>query len=229
MIRPFRNHALIIISLLGLAVLLEGSGADLWVAGVLYDWQGQYWVLREHFITETLFHKGARQLLVLFALGVLGLAIFSHWRLSIQHWQRPLWYLFACLISTPILVALGKSITHTDCPWDLQLFGGQFPYLHLFEQHPGTWRYGRCFPGGHSSGGFALVALYFFFREIKPAWQVKGLFVGLLVGSIFALTQQLRGAHFISHDVWSLVIALSVSTVYAHVFFMPQKVRSLAW
>ena len=51
----------------------------------------------------------------------------------------------------------------------------------------------------------SLLALYFatflYFR--RPALM---LLPGLVVGWVFALGQQARGAHFLSHDLWSLTV-----------------------
>jgi membrane-associated PAP2 superfamily phosphatase len=37
-------------------------------------------------------------------------------------------------------------------------------------------------------------------------WRRWGLFAGIALGLIFGLGQQLRGAHFFSHDVWTAAI-----------------------
>ena len=218
---------LMLAGLLLLGCFCDISGADLWVADQLYAWQGGAWRLRQHLITEQVLHEGARYLVVLSALVVFGLVVSSHWVPSLKPWQRSLWYLLACLVTTPALVAMGKSFTHMDCPWDLQRYGGQFPYLHLFDRHSGAWKYGHCFPGGHSSGGFAWVALYFFFAQHKPSWRSRGLLVGVLVGLVFGLAQQLRGAHFMSHDWWSLAIAWAVAMAYQQVFCLQCRATSV--
>jgi membrane-associated PAP2 superfamily phosphatase len=62
---------------------------------------------------------------------------------------------------------------------------------------------GGCFPAGHASTGFAFLGGYFAYRGSEPgrarAWLVGGLTAGLVLG----LTQQMRGAHFMSHTLWS--------------------------
>ncbi|MGL4693355.1 MAG: phosphatase PAP2 family protein, partial [Stenotrophomonas maltophilia] len=70
---------------------------------------------------------------------------------------------------------------------------------------------GVCFPGGHSSAGFAWVSLYFVALMMRPAWRWRGLAVGLLAGGLFGVSQQLRGAHFLSHDLWTLATCWAVS------------------
>jgi membrane-associated PAP2 superfamily phosphatase len=93
-----------------------------------------------------------------------------------------------------------------DCPWSLAEFGGQLPYVHLFADRPDSLPRAQCFPGGHSSSGFALFSLYFLTlgRSRRLArWALGG---ALLVGGVFAFGQEARGAHFLSHDLWSAAL-----------------------
>jgi membrane-associated PAP2 superfamily phosphatase len=78
---------------------------------------------------------------------------------------------------------------------------------------------GHCFPSGHSGLGFTFVSLYFFFLLVKPERKYYGLSVGLIVGLIFGLAQEIRGAHFFSHDVFSLAICWFSSVLMFLVFF----------
>ena len=66
-----------------------------------------------------------------------------------------------------------------------------------------------CFPAGHASAGYAWMALYFFFLATRPQWRWLGLAVGIVLGLLFGVVQQLRGAHFLSHDLWTAVICWS--------------------
>jgi membrane-associated PAP2 superfamily phosphatase len=71
-------------------------------------------------------------------------------------------------------------------------------------------------PGGHSSSGFALVAVYFLMlgRSHKLARLALG--GALLLGGVFAFGREARGAHFLSHDLWSAALVwFSCLAVYA--------------
>ncbi|RYE95440.1 MAG: hypothetical protein EOO41_05650, partial [Methanobacteriota archaeon] len=63
-----------------------------------------------------------------------------------------------------------------------------------------------CFPAGHASAGYAWVALYFCALALRPAWRMPALWMGIAAGLLFGIAQQLRGAHFLSHDLWSLAV-----------------------
>ena len=60
---------------------------------------------------------------------------------------------------------------------------------------------------------------YFAIRERSSRHARAGLALGIIVGLLFGLAQQSRGAHFLSHDLWSGMIAWIVPlTVYSWVF-----------
>ena len=78
---------------------------------------------------------------------------------------------------------------------------------------------GRCFPAAHASSGYAFMALYFLGYERSRKLARFGLAAGLLLGLIFGVAQQSRGAHFISHDLWSALFAWMIPlTLYAFTF-----------
>ncbi|NJO12636.1 MAG: phosphatase PAP2 family protein [Gammaproteobacteria bacterium] len=127
-----------------------------------------------------------------------------------------------------------KSVTNVDCPWDLAAFNGTRPYVHIFGDRPDTLPPSRCFPGAHSSSGFALLCLYFAFRERSRRWPGRAVALGLCIGGVFSFAQQARGAHFLSHDLTSAFlawfVALGVYVRYrasAFTAFAPQRYRTI--
>lgn len=120
-------------------------------------------------------------------------------------------YLALVILLGTGLVALGKRTTNVDCPWDTVPYGGDRPYVRLFADRPDGLPPGRCFPAGHSAGGFSLLGLYFVFRERRRALARAGLAVGLAMGTVFAFGQWVRGAHFASHDLWSVIVCWLVA------------------
>jgi len=107
----------------------------------------------------------------------------------------------------PRIVGGLKTITNADCPWDIAGFGGTRLYLEWYLSRPAALPHAACFPGAHSSSAFALFALYFLWREPQPQ-RARVALVGVLVlGALFSFAQQSRGAHFLSHDLASALIA----------------------
>jgi membrane-associated PAP2 superfamily phosphatase len=111
------------------------------------------------------------------------------------------------MMFTVIVIGALKSLSDVDCPWSLTLFGGSKPYTGVFGARPAGLARGACFPGAHAGSGFALFALYFAFRESRPRLARWLLWAPLVVGTAFAVGQEARGAHFLSHDLWSAYLA----------------------
>ena len=89
-------------------------------------------------------------------------------------------------------------------------FGGNRPYVTLFADRPDYLPRAGCFPGAHSSSGFALMTLYFALRDARPRLARAALGVALLVGTAFAIGQEARGAHFLSHDLTSVALSWGI-------------------
>lgn len=125
---------------------------------------------------------------------------------TLRPWRRPAGFLVLSIALGTGTVSLLKETTNVACPQALTGFGGQRPYVHLLETRPPALPHARCFPGGHSSSGFALLALYFLYLGRSRRLARASLALALLVGGVFAFGQEARGSHFLSHDVWSAAI-----------------------
>jgi len=203
-----------------IALLFRATSIDLAIARALFfDALQTRWIGAGSAWIEQGVHIGGRWLIR--ALVALALMVWAS-RHSHRPWQdlrRPAGYFALSVILAVGSVGLLKRLTHIDCPWDLALFGGRSPYLPLFAVRPEHLRTGHCFPAAHASSGYALLALYFMFRERSGALARWGLALGISVGLLFGLAQQARGAHFVSHDVWSAFICWIVAlTTYTWLF-----------
>lgn len=199
----------IVAALLGSALLwLALTGGDETVARALFfdDTQGR-WLGRHAWWANEFLHTGGRN-----AMRLIGVAAILAWAASLRSarlapHRAALGYLAACMVVVPLSVGLLKQVTHVDCPWDLQGFGGALPAVHWFQDRPDGLPHAACFPGAHSSSAFALFALFFLWRASRPrlAWTALGCTAAL--GALFSIAQQARGAHFLSHDLASALIA----------------------
>ncbi|MCH6482863.1 phosphatase PAP2 family protein [Pseudoxanthomonas sp. LH2527] len=180
-------------------------------ASWLFHQQGDTWSLKRDFMLETVLHRSGRLVSQLAWAGVL-MATLAYWRTPSAHaWTRPAARLLVSVLASTACVAWLKATTHMDCPWDLVGFGGERPFVPLFAHRPVELGTPACFPAAHAAGGYAWVALYFFCLHAAPRWRHAGLGAGLLAGIVFGLAQQLRGAHFLSHDIASLAICWAVA------------------
>lgn len=181
-------------------LLLELTPLDFWLAGLVFDPVSGHFPLQHYWLFETLLHDGIKRMLIV--VGVVTL-LQTVWFVIQKHPNRVSWlYLTVSLIVAPTLIAWMKSRSLQACPWDLKTYGGTLPYHGLFDLN-GILGYG-CFPAGHASGGYALLAFYFFWRDASPRLAQVSLWVGLLIGSLMGVSQMLRGAHFLSHTLWTL-------------------------
>jgi membrane-associated PAP2 superfamily phosphatase len=218
----------VIVGLL-LAFIYPHTGLDAWLIQPFYDAHALMFPLKNDSFLENVMHKGLRNLMVVVSLmmlvfWMLGLKIWdplfknqngSHW--SKAYHQQFLWIFVAMLVSTSAISIL-KHLSMHSCPWDLLAYGGTQPRIPLFGNLPAAAKMGHCFPGGHASGGFALIAIYFGFRDSLPKLARVGLMLGLIFGFAMGWGQMMRGAHFMSHNLWT-----------AWVIWMILLVQYLVW
>ncbi|MFM9427729.1 membrane-associated PAP2 superfamily phosphatase [Variovorax sp. GrIS 2.14] len=114
-------------------------------------------------------------------------------------------------LAAVLAVSLMKSHSKTSCPWDLQVFGGIARYVSHWAIGVADGGPGGCFPAGHASAAFAWFGGYFVFRRSSPAVARRWLVVVLVMGSVFGIVQQMRGAHYMSHTLWTAWICWTVT------------------
>lgn len=107
------------------------------------------------------------------------------------------------VLASVIAISLLKNSSRTSCPWDLAEFGGTARYVSHWAWGVNDGGPGRCFPAGHASAAFAYLGGWFVLRRSMPraawAWFVTAACLGMVLG----LAQQWRGAHYMSHTLWT--------------------------
>lgn len=136
---------------------------------------------------------------------VIGLLI-SIWRPALEPWRWTFAFVIACLALCPLAVAGLKYSSCVYCPWDLEWYGGTAPHVGVLGCGPAGMEKGQCFPGGHSSGGYALFALYFAHRVHAPRRARLWLVFALAYGTVMGVSRMMQGAHFLSHNVASAFV-----------------------
>ena len=221
--RDLSIHVLFALIVFFLAVYAEYSGLDLWIAHQFYDPANNQWPFRSLFATETLLHDFAQTLVKLIGLVTIVMVIISRVFESLTPYRTPLTYLLLASATGPLIVTFLKNITHIQIPWHLAEFGGDMPYIRLFDSVDQTLPIGHAFPGGHSSAGFAFFSVYFLFHYYAPSYRYYGLAIPLALGLLFGGDQEIRGAHFVSHDLMSLFICWSSALFWAHLYLRKQS------
>lgn len=195
------------IPLLLMAVLLvvDPSPVDFAIEHLFYQ-PGQGFIGRHSFWLEDILHDRAKQAVI--AVGVLAIVGFllSLLPTRLRPLRRSLGYLVLALGLCVSVVTPLKALTGMHCPWSLSEFGGHEQFTPLLAERAPTANPGRCWPGGHASAGFSLIALFFALRDRRPRAARIALMVALGLGSLFSLGRMLQGAHFLSHNLWTLLI-----------------------
>lgn len=197
---------------LGVLVTVLGwdlSGLDLPLAHLAGSVDGFPW--RDHWLLTTVAHEGGRRLSWLVALG---LCLSVWWPLGplARIGQRERLQLAVSTLLGALAVSLLKTGSHTSCPWELAEFGGLAHYVSHWSVLPDGGS-GHCFPAGHAASGFCLVGGYFAFRGSQPILARVWLACALAAGILLGLAQQWRGAHFMSHTLWSAAVCWGVACV----------------
>ncbi|MDP2818581.1 MAG: phosphatase PAP2 family protein [Polaromonas sp.] len=192
-----------------LLVAWDFSGLDLALAHGFGGAGG--FPLRDNAFLTVVLHDGAKRLAWLLALGLCVAVWWPVGWLRRLPMHRRLQLASTTLLAVLVVSAL-KSFSTASCPWSLADFGGVAHYTphwqHVFAPDGGS---GRCFPAGHAASGFAFVGGYFAFRETAPVIARRWLAAALLVGLALGLAQQIRGAHFTSHTLWTALICWCVA------------------
>jgi membrane-associated PAP2 superfamily phosphatase len=189
-------------TLLALLMLLlwDATGLDLALAGLAGTPTGFPW--RDNGFLVHVMHEGARSLSWLL---LIALVAAIRWPVGVLRRlrTRERAQLAFTVLASVLVVSLVKQASATSCPWDLKTFGGLADYVSHWAWGLRDGGPGGCFPAGHASAGFAYVGGWFVLRRASPpaarAWLAGALAGGLLLG----LAQQLRGAHYMSHTLWT--------------------------
>jgi membrane-associated PAP2 superfamily phosphatase len=173
-----------------------GGGIDLQLIYPFINDQGQF-PLRQHWALAELNHRYIKDTLIL-----VYVMLFAGWLASLkcQGWLKRRWelgYFFWLVVLSTSVIGILKSQSAHACPWDM-----------MIPTHDGIlWDFsataGHCFPGGHASSGFALMAGYFVYRLANRKRARFFLVAAVILGMAMGWAQMMRGAHFLSHNLWT--------------------------
>ncbi|MDO6593535.1 phosphatase PAP2 family protein [Neptuniibacter sp. 1_MG-2023] len=192
---------------------------DISLANYVYILEGRQWLYKDHWFFSTVLHTDARNLMISLLLIVFISLISSFFVPQLLPFRKAIVYLLLSTTLSALLITTGKHFSQIDCPWDLVNYGGKLPFISYFHARPEWMPDAQCFPAGHASAGYAWFGLYFLALKYCPQW--KWLILGgiLCLGLLFGAVQQLRGAHFISHDLATLTICWLTALLLYPLFF----------
>ncbi len=200
------------ISLTLLTLLWDASGQDLAVSAWFADQRG--FALREHAI----WGRGMYQIQRVLGWSALAVLLWltlrprGPWALLSG---RERWTMLITVLVVVLLIPILKKMNTTSCPWDLAQFGGARNAQWVSHWSWGVFDSGarRCFPAGHSSTALGFLAVPVFLLSVSRPWAQRFLLLVVVAGIWMGMTQVYRGAHYVSHSLWTAWISLSVATL----------------
>ncbi|HUD32480.1 MAG TPA: phosphatase PAP2 family protein, partial [Variovorax sp.] len=146
-------------------------------------------------------------------LGVVALVAAVRWPLGVLRRldARARLQLALSVLAALAAVSLLKNTSRSSCPWDLAEFGGAASYVSHWDWGLRDGGPGRCFPAGHASAAFAFLAGWFALRRVAPRASRIWLVATVVAGCVLGLAQQWRGAHYMSHTLWTAWVCWSVA------------------
>jgi membrane-associated PAP2 superfamily phosphatase len=211
------------IGALALRAVFGDGQVDLLITHWFFDETRHVFPLADQWLLKTVLHDAARTTSVAAMLALLGLTVTS-WlarpsRRVHAHRHTLLLASTVCLAAAATVETLKHFSSHA-CPWDLAIFGGAASYHALFTTPVAAQVILGCSPAAHPLAGYAWLGVGFALLPVarRAAWQ--SWMLAFALGSLFGVVQILRGAHFLSHVlwtawfVWGANVALLTTCVY---------------
>lgn len=221
---PLRWVAVPAVLAIALVMLTATTDFDRALTRLAFDAPSAGFPLRTNFWLDVVMHHWARYAVASLGCIVAAGLVLSFVLPSLRPQRRLLLFLMLALALAPLSVTIVKATSVRHCPWDVDEFGGFVPYTRLFEPPTPGVDPGRCFPAGHASTGFALLAFYFaaYAKRMRSTARVL-LAIGITTGLALGFGRLLQGAHFLSHVLWSgLLCWLVMVMIYMVVMREPE-------
>jgi len=220
----YNRHIITAIVLLVFTILFfQFTDVDLWVENLFYNFHTHKWLIDENNkILDLIFYSGIKKVLIVFALSFLIALVFFKNTPIVKEYKKGILIVVLSAIFVPVIVGGLKKYTNTPCPNDLKIYGGEYPEIKVLSSYPKNsplkCKHIRCWPAGHASGGFALLALFFLFKSQKN--KKLSLFLALSVGWAMGLYKMLIGDHFLSHTIVTMLLAYLIVFVIAKLVYI---------
>ena len=202
-----KQSAIILLVAAGVFVIIgQVTDLDLLLADMFFDPVRHVFPLDHTWFARKFMHDGVKKVLVWSAYFLFAVILFDSIRpvrqiSPLRRIQIRLLGLVAVL--EPLLIHTLKKNSALHCPWGVDRYGGDAPFLRLFDSIPAGWSYGHCFPAGHASGGMWLSALAVLCLPHAPKKALAVFAGGLGIGLAMGWVQQMRGQHFLTHTLWT--------------------------
>jgi len=204
----FFSIPMTVMTLIMTVIVFEFLPIDAEVQSWLFNSGSQTWMInRNDQVLDLVFYSGIKTLFVVSILFLLFSLIFLRRFNWVKNNTKALTIVVLSSFIVPLTVGVLKDATNMPCPNQLIAYGGDYEHIGLFEQlteqqqRPAT----KCYPAGHASGGFSLLALLFLVTISRSKKIVLTLV--MVVGWSTAGYKMAIGDHFLGHSVVTMVLA----------------------
>jgi len=209
--REKQTSAYLFVGLLGtlLSLFIQSHPTlDYWIQNFFYDVSLNRWWIQESTLSRMLMYTLPKLSLILLSVVL----IIRQLRKNDPHRGRKAIVFLLCMSVIPLVISFLKAKTNIHCPNDLIDYRGRVPFRSIFDLNTykkflSLYGNGNCFPGGHASGGYALMSMYFVLDDKNKR---KGIVFGFFLGSYMGIYQMIKGAHFFSHTLFTLGFSVTV-------------------
>lgn len=220
---PFFQKAFLwlLVSLVAILCVGQFTNIDLIIQDYYYDAERKifpwdqtwfaYYFMHDH-VKAVIIRSG--QLLILLML----IDAIKPWQKMNAFVRTRLRFIAIASLLVPAVVRTVKHYSVLHCPFEIDRYGGDTPFIRLLDSVPAFVKDGHCFPAGHATTGLWLAAICVFWLPHNTTRATQMFFAGLSVGVILGWVQQMRGHHFLFHTLWSSWIASLVLVVMLFVF-----------
>jgi len=190
-------------------LFFEFSNLDMLVQDLFFDFNTGKWLLDSmEPISRFFFYDGIRVSYILGGLGLTITLIFFRKAPSIKTMKQGLVIVCISMYLIPLCVNILKEQSDIPCPRDLVHYGGDYPHVTILSGYPADFQGEpnvECYPAGHASGGFALLSLFFVFKNQRRRRIAitSVLILSWTVGNY----KMIIGDHFISHTFVTMLLS----------------------
>ena len=220
-----RSLFISIVLLITTIIIFQITNFDIVVQDHFFDFKTQQWIIDRHDrVLDFIFYSGIKKLLILVAVAILIALIFFRKKAIVNTYKKGLLIVLLSAIFIPSVVGGLKNVTNTPCPKNINHYGGSYPDLKVFDSYPSDFKQEcsiRCWPAGHASGGFALMSLFFLFKQSSN--RKKAILFALVIGWSMGIYKMLIGDHFLSHTLITMLLAW---TIILTIVYIIEKIDS---
>lgn len=197
-------------------IIGQFTNLDLIIEDYYFDTKTQQFLWNSTWFAKDLMHGYLKYAIVgigVILLFIVILDLIYPWPIIKQLSRIRLRFVVIASIVIPSVVSTLKHHSTLHCPSDIDRYGGDAPFVRLLEHMPAHIKAGGCFPAGHATVALWLAALCVFWLPHKPKTAFLVFIACLSLGFALGWVQQMRGAHFLFHTLWSVWLTALIIVV----------------